>query len=379
MDLDAALAARVKKGTIQVPPSPVVALRMMQLLSDESTPSSALIATLQKDQALTAIVLRLANSAHYRRGAEVVSLEQALLVLGRKTLREVSVARELHGQTLHTGPLVALRRRAWRESFSSAHVASFLAPMFEAKAEEAFVAGLLHDIGRVPVIGVLEQLLTEHPESDTRSEDGWWAAVETHHVELGALLSQRWQLPAPIAQAITAHHDEAHASPMLEVLRVADAVVQLMEGEPMLAASRLGVIAQLSTAQCEELAALLPRIPPMLDAFREPVAEEHADVIDYEVQLPDALDVQPQVALTFEGLVVEADLQAASEERLVVRARLRPGMVVKVRAGEAHFHARVSACDDGLAELRAWAMDEGQARAWHQFVEAVAATRSAAA
>ena len=137
MDLDAALAARVKKGAIRVPPSPVVALRMMQLLADEQTPVAALIATLEKDQALTAIVLRLANSAHYRRGAEVVSLEQALLVLGRKTLREVSVARELHGQTLHTGPLVALRRRAWRESFSSAHVASFLAPMFEAKAEEA--------------------------------------------------------------------------------------------------------------------------------------------------------------------------------------------------------------------------------------------------
>lgn len=379
MDLDAVLAARVKKGTIHVPPSPVVALRMMQLLADERSPSSALIATLQKDQALAAIVLRLANSAHSRRGAEVTSLEQAVVVLGRKTLQEVSVARELHAQTLHAGPLVALRRRAWRESFASAHVASFVAPMFGVKSEDAFVAGLLHDIGRVPVIGVLEQLLTEHPDADTRSEDGWWAAVETHHVALGALLSERWHLPAPIAQAITAHHEFEPTSPMLEVLRVADAVVQMMEGEPLLAASRLGAIGQLSTEQCEQLALQLPLIPPMLDAFREPVAEEPGDVIDYEVQLPDGLDVQPQVTLTFDGLVAEADLRAASEERLVVCARLRPGLVVKVRAGEAHFHARVSACTDGLAELRPWAMDEAQASAWHQFVVAVSATRSAAA
>jgi putative nucleotidyltransferase with HDIG domain len=369
MDLDAALAARVKKGAIRVPPSPVVALRMMQLLADEQTPVKALIATLEKDQALTAIVLRLANSAHYKRGFDVASLTQAVLVLGRRALREVSVAKELHERTLHSGVLVALRRRAWRESLACAQVASWVAPMCGANADEAFVAGLLHDIGRVPVIGVLEQLLTEHPEADTRSEDGWWAAVEAHHVELGAVLAKSWGLPAMIAHAITAHHDVEQTSPMLEVLRVADAVVQMMDGEPCLAPAQLGAIAQLTTEQCATLAAQLPMIPATLDAFREPVAEEHGDVIDYEVHLPDGLDPLPQVTLTCEGLVTEADLQVASDERFVVHAQFRPGVLVKVRAGEAHFHARVSASSEGFVELRPWAMDAGQAREWHHFVE----------
>ena len=368
MDLEAVMIARVKKGTIRVPPSPVVALRLMQLLADESTPLEALKSALEQDQALAAIVLRLANSAAYRRAAEVVSLQQVVLVLGRKTLREVSVAKELHETTLGGGALVALRRRAWRESLACAQVASWVAPMFEVKPDEAFVAGLLHDIGRVPGIGILEQLLTEHPEADTRNEDGWWQLVEAHHVALGTLLGRSWGLPSLLALAIEQHHDPQVSSPLLEVLRVADQVVTLMDGEPFLAADHLGAIAALSSAQCEALARQLPLIPATLDAFREPELTERAGVIDYELQLPDALDPDHQVTLTCDGLVSEADLHSASAALFVVQVALRPGRLVKVHAGDARFHARVTASADGLSELKPWALDEAQAREWARFV-----------
>ncbi|MDP1823770.1 MAG: HDOD domain-containing protein [Archangium sp.] len=368
MDLDAAMAERVKKGKVSVPPSPVVALRLVQLLADEHSGAGALVQALEQDQALAAIVLRLANSAAYLRSGQVVSLKAAVVTLGHQALRELSVAKELHERTLVTGPLVALRRRAWRESLSSARIASWVAPFFGCPAEDAFVAGLLHDIGRVPAIGVLEQLLREHPAADTRSEEGWWAMVEVHHLAFGALLARSWGLPTLIAGAIAQHHDLAVSSPLLETLRVADEVVRLLDGEPALAAHHLGEIAALSTEQGEALAEQLPLLPGTFDAFREPALREPANVIDYELKLPDALDPELQVTLTCEGLVAEADVLSVSLALFGVRRALRVGQLVKVRAGEARFHARVTASDGEASELAPWALDSRQAEEWRRFI-----------
>lgn len=370
MDLEAVIAARVKQGKVTVPPSPVVALRLLQLLEDDRSPLTALVSALEQDQALAAVVLRVANSARYRRGGEVVSLGQAVMLLGRKTLREVAVAKELHERTLGRGPLVALRRRAWRESLTCAQVAAKLAPWFDVKPEEAYVAGLLHDIGRVPAIGIIERLLVEHPDADTRTEDGWWALVEQHHVALGVLLARAWALPALVASAIESHHQPHDQGPLIEALRVADQVVRLLDGDAFVPADHLGTIAALSTAQCEALAAFLPLLPATLDAFREPVMDQPASAIDYELQLMDDLVAGREVTLTTDGLVHEVPLVAASERHLVVRATLAPGHLVRVAAGDARFHARVVGATSDGCELRPWAMDAEQARAWAEFLHA---------
>jgi putative nucleotidyltransferase with HDIG domain len=362
------MSARVKKGTIRVPPAPVAALHLVQVLGDPSSSPAALVHALEEDQSLAALVLRLANSAAHRRSTDVVSLKAAVVALGRTTLRELSVAKELHERTLGSGALVALRRRAWRESLTCARVASWVAPMFRASPDDAFVAGLLHDIGRVPAIGLLEQVLAEHPEADTRTEDGWWALVEQHHVPLGALLARSWGLPALLAEAISRHHALEHTSPLLETLRVADEVVRLLDGEPFLTPRQLGSIAALTTEQCDELAAQLPLLPSTFDAFREPEQTGPACVIDYELKLPDALDPDLQVTLTCEGLVKEADVLSVSEPLFGVRCTLRPGQVVKVHAGEARFHARVTASDGEAAELAPWALDAAQLAEWRRFV-----------
>ncbi|MFZ5443882.1 MAG: HDOD domain-containing protein [Myxococcota bacterium] len=370
MELEAVVAARVKQGKVSVPPSPVVALRLLQLLDDEKSPLAALVSVLEQDQALAAIVLRLANSARYRRAADVVSLSQAVMMLGRGVLREIAVARELHERSLARGPLVALRRRAWREALSGAQVAAKLAPWFGVKPDEAWVAGLLHDIGRVPAIGILERLLVEHPDADTRSEEGWWALVEEHHLTLGTLLAQKWQLPALVASVIESHHRPHEQGPLVECLRAADQVVRLMDGEAFVPAADLGAIATLSTEQCEELARFLPLLPAALDAFREPQGAETASAVDYELQLVEEHVSGHEVSLTCDGLVSDCALLSATDARLLVRATLPEGHLVRVAAGDARFHARVIGVSGGMSELRPWAMDAEQSRAWGDFLRA---------
>jgi HD-like signal output (HDOD) protein len=370
------MTAKVKAGEIRVPPSPIAALRLMQLLSDERTPVSTLTGVLGQDQSLAAIVLRLANSVKYRRLSEVVSLSDAVLVLGRSALRDVSVAKELHERTLSAGALVALRRRAWRESVVAAQVAAWVAPMFGAKTDDAFIAGLLHDIGRVPAISLLEDLLMRSPTAPARREDAWWQLVEAHHVELGGTLAQAWGLPSLVRATIAQHHLPHETSALLDALRVADEVVKLMDGAPFVSVERLGAIAELSTAQCLELAEQLPLLPETLDAFREPQQKERFDVISYELSAADAT-VAGRVALTWEGLVTQVEVVAMSEVELTVSKTLSVGRVVAVQAGEARFHARVTGCVGEVSTLRPWGLDQRQANEWAAVVAQASAARAA--
>jgi HD-like signal output (HDOD) protein len=374
MDLDAIIEARVKKASLRVPPSPVVALRLGRLVADEGTTLDALAAVVKQDQSLAAVVLKLANSVAYRRGDEVVSLTTAVVNLGRRALRDLAYAHAMHEQALSAGALVALRRRAWRESLTSAQVSQWVAELRGNGEDDAFVAGLLHDIGRLPVIGALEALLAELPEADTRSEDGWWSLVEQHHGAMGRQLATAWALPHVIADVINQHHDLSVDSPLLSAVRISDQVVALLDGEAGLAAEQLGTIAELSSEQCAQLAARLPRLPAYLDAFREPddTAAATADVIDYELRLPDSLDTGVQVTLHVDGLVEDVDVLALDARGVVVRRALRAGRLVRLRAGEVTVHARVTACVEGDAELAPWALDAAQRTAWLAFVERAA-------
>lgn len=377
MDLEAVLLHRLSSATLKLPPAPVVALKLAKLLRDDDSTLEQLATVVKQDQVLTAVVLRLANSAAYARAAAVVQVGHAITVLGRRTLQDLAWAHGLHQQALSAGSLVPLRRRAWREGLISAQIAQWVAEVTGADAGDAFVAGLLHDIGKVPVIGLLEDVLTEHPDADTRTEEGWWALIESVHVQAGRVLAGRWSLPAVITDAITSHHDVTVSAPLLDVVRVVDEVVQLLDGAPMLEAERLGAIAALSTAQGEALAAKLPQLPTFLDAFREPKADEVGGVIDYELRLPEQVDALAQVTIHAEGLVVEADVVELGERHLVVTRPLRASQVVRLVIAGVSLHARVTAVDEGYSSLAPWALDAKQQAGWKAFVEATLARPAA--
>lgn len=373
MDLEAVVQHRLKTASLRVPPAPVVALRLQQLLNDEAATVTGLSSIVKQDQALAAVVLRLANSAAYRRTSDIVSLSAAVVVLGRKALADLAFAHAMFEQTLKSGSLVPLRRRAWRESLVAAQVASWVAELFGLDPDEAFVAGLLHDIGRVPVIGLLEEVLVEHPSADTRTEEGWWSLIDQFHVELGLVLAQRWGLPSAIGEVIGGHHEPTASGPMLEVVRVADDVVRLLDGAPSVGAERLGTIAALSTDHCRALAAKLPRLPAYLDAFREPSVSGVAEVVDYELRLVDELGVEQRVSLHVGGLVIDALVHALDSQLLAVACELRPGQLVRVRTRDLSFHAKVVGTAAGRSELAPWALDATQQAAWCTFVEQLGA------
>lgn len=198
-----------------LPPLPAVALRVMQVAQDPKSSAAQLALVVSADPALSARMLRVANSAAYRRSREVTSVQESLVVLGFVQARNIAISTAITGaypaDTLH-----ALFRidAFWRHSLAVAFRASELASRTRRlDVPSAFTAGVLHNLGRMAMFHAdpagLDQAIAEAIRSGRSIEDVEREQLGYDHAELGGLLAEEWNLPADICAAISQHHQEA--------------------------------------------------------------------------------------------------------------------------------------------------------------------------
>lgn len=249
----------------QFPPLPEVAWRVLKVTSDLYRGASEMVGIISHDQALTARILRVANSAYFQRTREIGTVQQALAVLGNRRIRGIVVAAALGGILYRS----AVGRRLWQHALAVGTGARELALRLSwVDAEEAFVAGLLHDIGK----SLLEyqyptlfqeavDLIDSDPEMDScRAER---VVFGLDHLEAGIVLAGSWGLPEVHTQVIGGHHETtSDRSPLLtSVVKVADRLCNH---------SGLGVTKAAPVRNMDpEAAALLGLPSEELDALRE--------------------------------------------------------------------------------------------------------------
>jgi HD-like signal output (HDOD) protein len=163
--VEAGALARVTSGAVRIPPYPAIAGKLQALAAQKRSGTHRVAAVMKTDPALTATTL------------------------GTATTRK--------------GPLAALRRRVWREALVSAGLCEALASNRRVAHDQAFLAGLLHDFGKLVVISALEDGPTPPPKLP---EADWWALVERLHVAAGLHAAREWRLAAPLTEAISEHH-----------------------------------------------------------------------------------------------------------------------------------------------------------------------------
>lgn len=206
---------RILEAVNALPPLPAVALRVMQVAQDPKSSAAQLALVVSADPALSARMLRVANSAAYRRSREVTSVQEALVVLGFVQARNIAISTAITGaypaDTLH----VLFRIDAfWRHSLAVAFRASDLAGRTRRlDVPSAFTAGVLHNIGRMAMFHAdpagLDQAIAEAIRSGRSIEEVEREQLGYDHAELGGLLAEKWKLPADICAAIGQHHQEA--------------------------------------------------------------------------------------------------------------------------------------------------------------------------
>ncbi|MCA2980008.1 MAG: HDOD domain-containing protein, partial [Myxococcaceae bacterium] len=173
MNFDEVLRDAVRKDSIRVPPYPSTALKLQQVLGRPDFATADLVAAMRTDAVFTGNLLRLANSPFYRRGDPVTSLPVAVTRVGGKELSRLALAATVSSAAAGAGPLAEVRRHVWRQSLTSALVCEVLAPLDGGDAGEAFVAGLLHDAGKLLVIGCLEDALGKAPGTAAKPWAEW--------------------------------------------------------------------------------------------------------------------------------------------------------------------------------------------------------------
>ncbi len=183
-----------------------VVLLTLRLLQSPRSDNAEVARLLGHDQALTARVLRLANSAFYATRERIHSPEHAVVLLGKNTLRSLILR-----ATIFSGADQADERRFWLHALGTACAARAVATCCRCgKPEELFIAGLLHDLGKL-VLARSEPALHADLRRRALGEQRLLFDLEREvlgfdHAEIGGLLCQRWSLPQTIAAAIHRHH-----------------------------------------------------------------------------------------------------------------------------------------------------------------------------
>lgn len=190
----------LQSALIGLPLLPEVASRAIELVENPKADLSALSELIRSDPPIAARFLAVANSALYSRGREVKSIQDAVVRIGlagsRDLLLQVAYASSSVGLT-HFGPQV---RRGYEHSVMSGVVARTTCSELGIRYSDAYLIGLLHDLGEARVYRLLDGL--KEPPSAVEAT----LLVDRYHTEAGEDIAHAWGLPRDVADVCGGHH-----------------------------------------------------------------------------------------------------------------------------------------------------------------------------
>lgn len=220
-----------------IPAFPHTVVKIIQLAESPDSTIQDIENTIIQDQSLTATVLRFANSTHYGYSRTISTISQATVVLGFQAIKSIAMAASVSQMMSKELPGYALEKEAlWRQSQTCAIAARFIAKKVKyPKPDEAYVAGLLRDIGKVILDTYLKEAMDEINDLVENQKIPYIEAEEMvlgfHHGQVGESIAEKWQLPESLAESIALHHkpEKALINPKLvAITHLADALVMMM-------------------------------------------------------------------------------------------------------------------------------------------------------
>lgn len=230
-----ALKQRILRTVNDLPPMPQTVIRAQEIIRDPNSSFEELAKVLETDQAVGAKVLKLANSPYYGMMGKVSSLQHASVVLGQKTLEElITVAGtanmlggELEGYELATGDF-------WMHSMGVAVGSKLIAEKkHPAMANDAFAAGLIHDVGKLALNNYVYERKAEF-KAFMKAGQGSFTTAEKQilgldHSEIAFELCRAWNVPKQLRRAIRYHHvpTDSDGNPLAFIVHTADALAMM--------------------------------------------------------------------------------------------------------------------------------------------------------
>jgi putative nucleotidyltransferase with HDIG domain len=170
------------------------------------------------DQALTARILRLANSSFYGQPKSIATIPRAISVLGLRSVRTLSIAAAVTGQFAGLRSADFDFLAFWRHSLGTALHARALAAHAGFNPDAAFTAGLLHDIGHMILLTRFPEVFSAVLAYRKQHQCGILVAERVilgfDHTAIGAAVVAHWRFPTSICEVVGQHHDERDGQPL---------------------------------------------------------------------------------------------------------------------------------------------------------------------
>ena len=231
-----------------LPTLPAVALRIVEITGSDSSSAKEVIQLIQSDQSLTTRILQLVHRSDSGVRTEIATVDRAVILLGFETIRSAVLAVSIFQTFEHepdqqpTNASRFSREEFWKHSVGVATCAELLAEVAgnvggRLDPSEAFVCGLIHDVGKVALDAALPKSFSKVVEASDLLR-GNIADVERQvigldHMIVGKRLAERWQLPATMREAIWLHGQHPSALPagvrnprMVNLITLADSLVR---------------------------------------------------------------------------------------------------------------------------------------------------------
>jgi len=212
----------------QLPSLPNVVAELLSSFSAEDVDVDLIARQIARDQALTARVLRVANSSFYGLQHRVGTIQEAVTVLGFRAVRSMVLAVGMSGAFRHDKCPEFDAKIYLRHGVGTALAARVLATQIDVNPDLAFTAGLLHDIGQLVLVAHFPepyaQVLTYRRQHDCFLIQAERDVLGIDHTEVGAMLADAWHFPAILREAVADHHAPASAAgnSLANLIHVAD-------------------------------------------------------------------------------------------------------------------------------------------------------------
>ena len=215
-----------------LPTLSIVVAKVIQVVSNPLTSASDLSRIIMVDQALTAKVLRLANSAFYGFPFRIKNITQAVSILGFDTIRNLALTVSVYKVFTGENESDFSHQDFWKHCVGVAICASLLAKKIKYRSPEgAFTAGLLHDIGK----NFFEQFMHKEyrdvmklaKERNISVFEAEMEVMKIDHTIVGKMMAEKWNLPHELKAGIASHHhpeQETQENVMAHLINVADII-----------------------------------------------------------------------------------------------------------------------------------------------------------
>ncbi len=214
--------------TLNLPIFPRVVQELYAKMSDENSSINDIAAIIAKDQAIAGQMLKLANSAFFAGLNRVRTIRESIMRLGVNQVYNCLVTGSQKGYYLSHDPIIdRYLQLLWKHALATAKGSQWLLRKtgYPELADEGFLSGLFHDIGKLLLLRVLETIRAENQDVEI-SEPFILEILDSMHVDQGYALMNEWSIPQIYCEVAKHHHDEDldNADSLLMAVRIVDQV-----------------------------------------------------------------------------------------------------------------------------------------------------------